>query len=123
MGNAGMDDVPRRVNALVQNTALPATQIGGRPTLEAWVEVCSVDGVEEKRVVDGIKSLTNVHGDHCRTKRWLVLVEAGRDSLGDRQEGGGGGTILGETVLSLGLGKRGSEEREKEAFEDFGGRA
>ena len=85
--------------------------------LEAWVEVCSVDSVEEERVVDGVKRFTDIHRDCSGSKGRFVLVETGCDPLSDRQESGGGGAILDETVLCLGLGERGSEEGEEEILE------
>ena len=83
------------------------------------MEVRVAYGVEEEGVLDCVKRLRNVYGDHGRAKRRFWRVES-RSHPGDgREEGGGSGMARAETMLGRRRRERGGEEGENTAFKDL----
>ena len=91
----------------------------GRPTLEVAGQPADQIGVkrrrrqlgDELRVGDGVESFGKIGGKDGSASRGFALVETYCDGLGQRQEGGCGGTEGTETVLRVGEGEGGGEVR------------
>ena len=73
-------------------------------------------------MIDGVEGLTNIYSDSSGPMRGFPLVEAGSDARDGREKRGDAGTIRCEAMLSRRRRKSGDEEREQNAFEDFGRR-
>ena len=104
---------------------MSTAQVSRDPPLEAAVELGVVDGVDEKRVVDGVERFTDVDRDCCRAERRFRAIEAYSDTGGGRKEGSSSGVSRAEAVLGRRRRRRerGGEKREETAFENFRGRA
>ena len=102
---------------------MSTAQVSRDPPLEAAVELGVVDGVDEKRVVDGVERLTDVDRHKRRASRRLALIETDCDSRNDWEKSSGGGAVFGVAVLGGGLGKGGDKVGKNKTLEDFRGRA
>ena len=71
-------------------------------------------------MVDRIKGLGEINGQGGSAGGGLSLVKSRSDERGEREEGGRGGVQRAETMLGAVWGQGRVEEREGQAFEDFG---
>ena len=122
MRHASMEGSAGGHGSLIEDPRLAAPKIGIEPSLDAGVEVCGGDFVEEGGDVDGVKRLGEVDSHHAGSPRRLLVVEAVDNSLGDGKESGCAGATGFEAVLRVVGGEVIVEEGEKEPFEDFGRR-
>ena len=78
---------------------LATTEIRREPVDEVRMQIRSRDHLEEKSVIYAFERFRNVDGNRAGAKRRFLLIEAGRDAVGERKKRRSSGVLRAEAVL------------------------